>query len=331
MPASCGKEVGIKKIFPKSVNFFIMRKVLLLLIFSVSCYLMSAQDETIYMHYTINPLLINPAAAGVNGAHNLNLNVRTAWTGFVDAPKTISATYDGPVGKSFGLGLGVMSETAAQLARIKVQLNFAFRFNVKDFAKVSAGFFTEFQRMRVDNDIVNSGLYQPEDNLLEDILDGEGVFDSGIGLYSTMGAEDNTFVGLTLNNLVRNKLDIISTGETKSSPFAFYTFLIGHRFKLYDWKVELEPSFLIRKIRESPTQVDLNLKASFLNEQLVAGLSYRSLGAMGILLGTKLKGFKLFYSYDVSFQQFQQYNMGSHEVTVAFRIKKKDKKGMPEK
>lgn len=302
-----------------------MRKILLLVIFSVSSYFLSAQDETIYMHYTINPLLINPAAAGVDNAHSLNLNVRTAWTGFAEAPKTITATYDGPIGKSFGFGLGVMSETAAQLARIKIQMNFAFKFEVKEYARVSAGFFTEFQRMHVDNNIVNSGLYQPEDNILQDILDGEGVFDAGIGVYAKMGEEDNTFVGVTLNNLVRNKLDVISTGEAKSSPFSFYTFLIGHRFNLYDWNVQLEPSFLIRKIRESPSQVDLNLKASFLNDQLIAGLSYRSLGAMGILLGTKLSGFKLFYSYDVSFQQFQQYNMGSHEVTVAFKIKKKDK------
>lgn len=321
------KRRGFKEIFPKSVNLITMRKILLLVILSVSCYFVSAQDETIYMHYTINPILINPAAAGVNNAHNLNLNVRTAWTGFADAPKTISAFYDGPIGKSFGFGLGVMSETAAQLARVKMQLNFAFKFNVKQFARVSTGFFTEFQRMRVDNDIVNTGLYQPEDNIIEDLLDGKGIFDAGIGVYSTMGENDNTFVGVTLNNLVRNKLDNISTGETSSSPFSFYTFLIGHRFTLYDWKVELEPSFLIRKIRESPTQIDLNLKASFLQDQLVAGLSYRSLGTMGILLGTKLKGFKLFYSYDVSFLQFQQYNTGSHEVTIAFKIKKKDKKG----
>ncbi len=321
------KDGASKKYFPNPLILITMRKILLFVILLVSSHFVSAQDETIYMHYTVNPILINPAAAGVNNAHNLNLNVRTAWTGFTDAPKTISAFYDGPIGKSFGFGLGVMSETAAQLARVKMQLNFAFRFDVKQFARVSAGFFTEFQRMRVDNEIVNTGLYQPEDNLIEDLLDGEGIFDAGIGVYSTMGEGDNTFIGLTLNNLVRNKLDVISVGETNSSPFSFYTFLIGHRFKLYDWKVELEPSFLLRKIRESPTQIDLNLKASFLNDQLIAGLSYRSLGAMGILLGTKINGFKLFYSYDVSFLQFQQYNTGSHEVTVAFKIKKKDKKG----
>lgn len=71
--------------------------------------------------------------------------------------------------------------------------------------------------------------------------------------------------------------------------------------------------------------MDFNLKASFLKDQLIAGVSYRSLSAMGILLGTKLSAFRLYYSYDLSFQHFQKFNTGSHEVTVAFKFEKKEK------
>lgn len=105
------------------------------------------------MQYHISPVLINPAAAGFDDSHNLHLNLRAQWTGFPDAPKTYTAYYNGPIGKSFGLGVGLLSETAAQLTRLKAQLNFAFKFNIQETAKLSAGFFTEFQQMTVDNAI----------------------------------------------------------------------------------------------------------------------------------------------------------------------------------
>ncbi len=48
-------------------------------------------------------------------------------------------------------------------------------------------------------------------------------------------------------------------------------------------------------------------------------------GAAGLLLGTKLPSFHLYYSYDISFQRFQKFSTGTHEVTLAFSFKKKEK------
>jgi hypothetical protein len=81
---------------------------------------------------------------------------------------------------------------------------------------------------------------------------------------------------------------------------------------------------MVRSIRDTPQQFDINLKAGFLEEQLIAGLSYRSLGSAGLLLGTKLPSFHLYYSYDISFQRFQKFSTGTHEVTLALSFKKKD-------
>ena len=104
-------------------------------------------------------------------------------------------------------------------------------------------------------------------------------------------------------------------------------FHLGHRFEIPDLNFSLTPSVLIRQIKDTPNQIDLNVKAGFLDDQLIAGLSYRDLRALGILLGTKLSNFYLYYSYDLSFQNFQQYNSGSHEVTLAFTFKRKNVPG----
>jgi len=299
-----------------------MKKLFLLIILAASFSAVSAQEEAIFTHYHISPLLINAGAAGFNESYDLQAHARIAWTGFPDAPKNYGALFNGPLGKTFGIGLGIFSEQAAQLNRLKVQLNYAFRFNVSENFKLSAGFSTEFQQMQLNNSVMNSDFFQAGDQLLEEILDGKGVFDASIGVYGTF--MENTYGGLSFNNLVRSRLDDIVSTEEKESFFSYYTFLLGHKFEVYDLGITFEPSLMVRNLRDTPQQFDINLKAGFLDEQLIAGLSYRSLGAAGLLLGTKLPSFHLYYSYDISFQRFQKFSTGTHEVTLALSFKKKD-------
>lgn len=301
------------------------RLIFLLTLVALSTQILLAQDEAIFMHYTVSPILINPAVAGFDDTYNLQFNARAQWTGFDDAPQTLSARYNGPLGRTFGIGVGLFSETAAQLSRNKLQIDYAFRYPVNDDWKLAFGFYTEFQQMRVDGDVSGGVFYEAGDELLDDLINGKGQFDAALGVYGTF--REKTFGGLTFNNLVSSRLSNIA-GVSASEPFfSYYTLNVGHRFDLTQQKISLTPSILMRQIRNAPFQMDLNLNAGFLDEQLIAGVSYRAgLGAMGLLLGTKLTNFNLYYSYDVSFQRFQKYNTGSHEITVALRAKKKDKK-----
>ena len=302
---------------------------LTIIIIGLALFTVHAQDEAIFVDYLISPILVNPAAAGFSENYQIQFNARAQWTGFEDSPKTYAVRYNGPLGRTFGIGIGVFSETAAQLSRTKLHLDYAFRYTVKDDWKLSFGFFTEFQSLKVDGDITSSPFYDLSDQLLEDLLNGKGEFDAAIGIRGTY--RKNTFGGVTINNLVTSRLSNIAGINQDENFFSYYTFNFGHRIFLPQQKVTLEPSLMIRQIRNTPLQVDLNLKAEFLNEQLIAGLTYRTLGAMSILLGTKLSNFKLYYSYDVSFQQFQKYSTGAHEITIALDIEKKSKKEREQK
>lgn len=299
-----------------------MKKILLLL--SIFCGLntLSAQDAAIFSHYHINPILINPAAAGFDETQSIFGTFRASWSGFPDAPNTYGVFYNGPIGKIFGLGAGINAETAAQMTRTRGVLNYAFRFGIKEDIKISAGFSTEFQQIKVDNGVLGE-LYEPGDGLIEEAVNGRNQFDAGVGAFATY--RENTFVGLAFTNLVSARLTDIS-GVTSGTFLSYYTFLLGHKFTVEGLSFTLEPSLMVRQIINNPQQFDFNIKAGFLEDQLIAGLSYRSLGegALGILLGTKISSLELFYTFDISFQEFQQFNSGSHEVTVAFRIQKKD-------
>jgi len=292
-----------------------MKKILLLLSLFAIARFAAAQDEAIFSHYMITPVLVNPSATGFNNVHQFQLNARAQWSGFADAPKTYAAQYNGPLGDKFGLGIGVLSESAAQMTRMRAHLNYAFRFDVSEVVKLSAGFSAEYQQLRLDNDIAAGVFFQEGDQVINDFMDGRGVFDASLGFFSSFN--ENTRVGLTFSNLVRSKISNIGAQDNNESILSYYMFYASHKLKIEELDFFLEPSLLVRNVRDVPSQVDINLKASFLNESLTTGLSYRSLGSLGILLGTKLSTFEIYYSYDLFFQNFQKYNDGSHEVTVA--------------
>ncbi|PHN06879.1 PorP/SprF family type IX secretion system membrane protein [Flavilitoribacter nigricans] len=296
-----------------------MKNLFVLIICLLSFWSLSAQEEAINQHYLINPVMLNPAAAGFAELHQLQVNARVTWTGFSNAPKTYSLLYNGPIGNAFGVGLNVQSDQAADLINNRVQLNFGFRFNLQDNWKVATGFAAELRQARLTSEAVAAATVQGGDRTIGDYANGRGTIDATLGLYTSYESRGGvTFAGLTFNNLVRNRLDGIVTPDENPSVFQYYTFVLGHEFELYDLNAKLEPSLAIRQIRNTTETVmmDFNLKARFLEDQLIAGLSYRTLGIMGILLGTKLEGLDLYYSYDVSFQDSQQYHSGAHEVTI---------------
>ncbi|MCH2082166.1 MAG: PorP/SprF family type IX secretion system membrane protein [Saprospiraceae bacterium] len=313
-----------------------MKKILLLLIIFSATLSLSAQDEAIFNQYHLNPILVNPAYAGFErtprsggigledrdflDVHLLQANYSGQWSGFAGAPKTYMLSYHGPVGRTFGLGVSVGTETAAQIRRFKGQLNYAFRFSIKD-VRFTTGFSTEIQQMTVDNAVTENPLNALTDDILDEFLNGKRAFDASLGIMAEI--KQNTLLGISFANLVRARLDDISENQDESF-FSYYTFFARHRFIVAGPDFELVPSMMIRQLRDAPFQIDFNLMANFRvgenkGNKLAAGLSYR-FGDLGILLGFNVFNIDVYYGYDVSFRRFQKFNMGSHEITIAYRL-----------
>lgn len=283
---------------------------------------LKAQDPAVFNHYVQSPIILNPAAAGFADEYRVMLNTRAAWSGFDDAPKTLGVRANGPIGESFGMGFTFLTEKAAQLQRTKGQIDVSFRLkfgqevNGKTAFQGGLGFFTEFQRLTLDADIINNPQYQMSDETILEYLDGKNRFDAGIGFYGSY--LENTFGGITINNLIANRLENISGGRIDEG--LNFTFLLGHTFPLEGSNINLTPSLMMRDVQDAPFMLDVNLQAGFLEDQFIAGLSYRYLGAVGLLLGTQQKGFRLYYSFDLGFGGLQEYSTGSHELTVGYAI-----------
>lgn len=289
------------------------------------CNVSIAQEEAVFMHYTFNPVLINPAATGFDRQHHdVFINIRSSWTNFPETPKTYALSYNGPIGKRLGLGGMLYTENVAGLTRFRGQLSYAFQYQIKDF-DMAFGLSTEWHRTSIDNSIVNSVLFDVDDEIVMEAIDGQTEFDATIGVYGSY--KQRIFFGLASPGLVRGKLDQIS-GEGDGGPFQFVTANLGGKFDLAESKVKLMPSILVKKVRGVDVQTDVNLIASFLKEQLLTGLTYRTGtgGNLGLILGTKYNSLQFIYTYDVYMDEFQKYNGGSHEITINFEFNRGDGK-----
>jgi type IX secretion system PorP/SprF family membrane protein len=297
-----------------------MKGILILVIAVFGTFFAKAQDEMIFSHYLLNPVLINPAASGFNDQHNFYLHYKNQWSGFTGAPRTVAVSYNGTLGEKLGIGGFVSNENASYLNRFRGLLSYAFRFKINDF-KGGLGLSTEFKRMSLGNDLLTSSLYKQGDNVAEQLLAGENFFDATAGIY---GVYMNKFTfSAAMPNLIQARLSQKAGENSARGGLRYFNVMMGYKETLNE--ITIEPSILVQKMIDAPLRVDINMKGSFLQDKVIGALSYHAGtgGGLGVMIGSKFNGLTFAYSYDYGLQRFQQYSTGAHEISVGFSIGRK--------
>ncbi len=281
-----------------------------------------SQGAGYFNHQFLQPILINAGATGFQGDHQLLAGYKHMWSTFPDAPRTFTALYHGSFADNLGIGFQVMTDQVGVAQTNTGQLNFAYRLNMND-VKLGIGLSAGLETFKI-SDIRDDQLIDPTDVLLNEALDGYMFFDGSVGIYGEV--REKLFFGISFPDLIKERLTNISGNINVPDFNTFaYAFLLGYRFDIENYDFIIEPSITVKDLRYSPFLIDLNLKFSFLEEQLVGGIGY-TLGdnsRASLLLGTRINQLRLYYSYDVNLGKFQDYSNGSHELTLVYRIPKK--------
>lgn len=269
-----------------------------------------------FTQYYLNPQMMNPAYTGFHDKYRLALNYRSYWSDFPGSPKSFAASYNGPATDRVGIGGIISTESFGAENRFRGQLSYAYKFGSDDY-KMSLGLSTDYSQFRLDNSAITSELYDPNDPLVNAALDGRRYFSASLGFYTEYKTQ--FYFGLSLPQIILTRLD---DGNGDDETSFNYIATIGTWIKVSDYDMVIEPSIYLKKIGNAPLHVDINVLGKFLDERLFGGLSY-SIGAgnrLGFLLGARVESFRFYYGYDVSYQEFQDYNNGSHEVTLSFDL-----------
>lgn len=273
----------------------------------------------------IHPILLNPGATASSGDQNLLLNYRSNWAGFGEAaPKTITLSYDGRIADRLGFGAMFLQDNYGALQLSKGQVSFSY--NIESPTNVTSfGLSTEYIQHKLNNGDVDDVIIDREDPLFQARRAGAEFFDVSFGIF---GKYDKKITyGLALPSLISSRLD--SDGADQERDLGFILQL-GYLIRSQSTGIDFEPSMIVKKLNRVPTHVDLNLRMGFLEDKFQSGLTY-SIGAdkrLGFLIGVKIDRLDLFYVYNTSMQDFQQYNNGGHELSARFSLgsdkKKKD-------
>ena len=282
-----------------------------------------AQDEAIFNHYIINPMLINPAYAGFDDNVVLFGHLRSQWAGYEKAPKTYALSLSVPVTDKVGLGGVLVSDQLGSLSRIRAKVNYAYKYLAKG-VKLSVGFSTEFEQSRLDNSAGTSPNVVGGDPLLQERMKGVTLFDASFGACALIN--EAFIVSFSTPNLIGARLNNLNATAGTSTFLKQFVLLGGYRFKTT--AATYEPSLVLRKVYTGGFEAEVNLKASLLDERLILGLTGRpgKTGQLGLMVGTKLPSFQVMYSYHNSTAEFRTYESTAHEVTVGIMFNKPDSK-----
>ncbi len=302
-----------------------MKKSLLIILLATAFIVkVSAQDEAVFGHYLINPVLINPAFSGASGKYQLFGHLRNQWTGFPGQPTTYALSANAPLAQNVGLGALLLNEKFGLLNRTRAQLSYAYHYdNAKKGFKAGFGFSTEFHSTRLDGAVSQDPFFEAGDRVVEANMKNVSYFDATAGGYAIIN--EKATLSLALPNLIRARLGVVSNDSVTKEKSFLKQFIFSGGYKIVMDRMSFEPSLVARKVYQSPFEVDLNMVARFFDDKFLLGVSMRpgNSGNIGLMVGTKQDFFQIYYAYNSSLAEVKTYSRQAHEITLGLEFNRK--------
>ncbi|MDP5081930.1 MAG: type IX secretion system membrane protein PorP/SprF [Winogradskyella sp.] len=274
-----------------------------------------AQQDPQYTHYMFNTLSVNPAYAGQRETLSVVGLHRTQWVGIDGAPQTQSFSIHSPLrNERIGLGLNIVRDALGPASETFVDANFSYTIplNANDL-KLSFGAKAGLHILDTD---WSKGLFQNPDvafnnnlNLISPMI--------GAGLYMHTR---RWYLGLAIPNFIET--DHYDDFEESVATERMHFYVIGGYVFNINETTELKPAFLVKGVSGAPIIADVSANFWF-EKKLTAGLAWRWDDSISALAGLQVTpGMFIGYSYDMTTTGLNNYNSGTHEITLRFEIKR---------
>jgi type IX secretion system PorP/SprF family membrane protein len=263
----------------------------------------SAQHYSLFSQYVVNGLVINPAYAGKNEVLDATATHRRQWTGFNGAPATTAFSLNTPLrSHSSNAGICFQDDRLGASSTQYLSGMYAYRF--------------QFGKMKVSLGLQAGVLFSKAnwselrrndagDLLLENASQNKTGFFTGSGLYLH---NEKFFGGISAPWMFS------SLAEFRKNPLILSA---GYVYSLSE-NHQLKPSFLVRRVKSSPMQFDLNVNYYY-KQRFGIGASWRYKESVVAIFEYQVNTqFKFAYSYDIGMNKLSNYHNGSHEIMLRY-------------
>ncbi|MBS1646950.1 MAG: type IX secretion system membrane protein PorP/SprF [Bacteroidetes bacterium] len=299
-----------------------------------------AQQDPQFTQFMNCKQAYNPAYVGTSGSICFDGLYRQQWVSFPGAPSTGYFGFNMPIG-NFGLGATVIYDKIGFQNNISARLAGAYHIHIGATGILSVGLdLGLFQSKLNGNYIAPQTLNDPTiPNNPYNNTTGQGTnspnlnkaaFDLGGGLYYTI--PNKLYIGISSTHLSAPDLNGATGNSSGSNPgykltygvARHYYIMAGYTFNLRNGEDQLQPNILV-KTDAASTQLDVNLTYMY-RKMIGLGLSYRLQDAIAPMLVYKAPfGLRISYSYDITTSKIKGYSSGTHEISLGYCMKPKDK------
>jgi type IX secretion system PorP/SprF family membrane protein len=271
----------------------------------------SAQQDPLYSQYILNPLVINPAYAGLNNNFNAMVGYRTQWTGLEGQPTTINASaHTSLTNNKIGAGFLIVNDRIGNITNTETNVSVAYKLNFKE-SVFSFGMQAGVQNYRTDYSDLN--IFDPDDNAF---IGGERGTRMNIGAGAILKSE-KFLVGLSVPRLLPSSF---TNGGQEFELYNQHYYLMGSYVYYLNDKIRLKPSVLFRGVSGAPASVDLAFNVN-LHAIHTAGLFTRNFNTYGFTVQTLLKEqVRLGYVFELPTNKSVGTNFTTHEISLGILL-----------
>mgnify|MGYP001157304551 CR=1 FL=1 len=285
---------------------------LLCLFFVVTPKMLLSQQLPLHNQYIYNPLIINPAFAGVSTISSLHLSTRSQWIGFSEGINTLSFSGNYALTENQGIGGCLFQDNTGAISITGIELDYSFKFPLVSDYNISIGLGIVPYQYLYDANQVISNIYDP----VLDVSDKKISFDTNFGIFVY---SDFLYGGFSVLNMIQSKTVSSLTVEEPNQLVRHYYALLGYHYFNRTSRMGLEQMVLMRNTSYSGTQFDFNIKVNF-NELFWVVCGYRTNKEILAGFGIKYGRFGFIYNIDINQGEIGQYSNSSHEFGIVFYL-----------
>jgi len=280
-----------------------------------------AQQTPFTTSYIINPYALTPTFAGHSGYSEAFLNYRNDWTKIEGAPSTFSAMGYGNIYKEkMYLGGEIQTDKTNILSVFKANLSYTYKLQVENDQFLYFGIWSSFYQASVNTG--NAIGVDPNDPIIQNNAKlNSSAFNAGFGINYNW---QNLNLGFSMPSIFGSNDEYELNTDFKYKVQRQFQFHASYLFDLNSsW--QLQTFGVFRKTGNQPATVEISL-LSIIQGRFWGGLLYRNSGVLAINLGGHIyNGFTFNYAYEIGTGNINNGSGGSHEITIGYRFKFKEK------
>ncbi|MDQ2656104.1 MAG: type IX secretion system membrane protein PorP/SprF [Bacteroidota bacterium] len=289
-----------------------MRKLLLPAVFVLFiCSPGQAQVDPLYAQYLNNPLLINPAYAGLNNNLNASVSYRKQWAGFEGSPTTFNVNgHSSLFDNRMGVGLMIVKDNVGINSNTEVHGTYAYRIDL-DQKYLSFGLQAGVISYKGNYNDLNP--YDPQDPAFTEVQNvTKPSFGAGLILHS-----ERYFIGLSVPRMLKAK---VSVDDVESQLYSQHFYAMGAYVFYINEHLRLKPSVLLKSVKGSPISTDVNFAMTF-EEKITAGIYTRNLNAYGLMGQIRFGGsYRFGYAFEVPSGNSVGARFTTHELSFGLNM-----------